>query len=84
MRTKPGFSTSVFHETLSAIISILYIVHSLSKRLDQVEEHIEGQLRSRHEDLVNWFKMVEFPRIAGFFIPLLKKWSMEYAGRFVS
>ncbi|CBI38948.3 unnamed protein product, partial [Vitis vinifera] len=24
--------------------------------------------------------MVELPRIAGFFIPLLKKWSMEYAG----
>ncbi|RVW92353.1 Protein DA1-related 1 [Vitis vinifera] len=25
-------------------------------------------------------RMVELPRIAGFFIPLLKKWSMEYAG----
>ncbi|XP_034696598.1 uncharacterized protein LOC117922558 isoform X1 [Vitis riparia] len=24
--------------------------------------------------------MVELPHIAGFFIPLLKKWSMEYAG----
>ncbi|RVW94076.1 hypothetical protein CK203_038237 [Vitis vinifera] len=30
-----------------------------------------------------WFRMVELPRIAGFFIPLLKKWSMEYAGRII-
>ncbi|RVX17051.1 hypothetical protein CK203_002993 [Vitis vinifera] len=43
--------------------------------------NIESQLKTRHPKLVEWFRMVELPRIAGFFIPLLKKWSMEYAGR---
>ncbi|KAM7471762.1 hypothetical protein LguiA_009945 [Lonicera macranthoides] len=43
-------------------------------------ECIESQLNARHPKLVQWFRMVELPRIAGLFIPLFKKWSMDYAG----
>ncbi|KAI7985035.1 hypothetical protein LOK49_LG14G01944 [Camellia lanceoleosa] len=43
-------------------------------------ECIESQLNVRHPKLVQWFRMVEVPRIAGLFIPLFKKWSLEYAG----
>ncbi|XP_022720794.1 uncharacterized protein LOC111278425 [Durio zibethinus] len=52
----------------------------LTQETDLLEEFIESQLKLRHSDLVQWFRVVELPRIAGFFIPLLKKWSMEYAG----
>ncbi|CBI36098.3 unnamed protein product, partial [Vitis vinifera] len=53
----------------------------LSPIINSIEQNIESQLKARHPKLVEWFRMVELPRIAGFFIPLLKKWSMEYAGR---
>ncbi|XP_024177530.1 uncharacterized protein LOC112183395 isoform X1 [Rosa chinensis] len=52
----------------------------LTTKINSVGEHIESQLNMRHSELVEWFRVVEFPRIAGFFIPLLRKWSMEYAG----
>ncbi|XP_034695820.1 uncharacterized protein LOC117921982 [Vitis riparia] len=52
----------------------------LSPIINSVEQNIESQLKARHPKLVEWFRMVELPRVAGFFIPLLKKWSMEYAG----
>ncbi|OMO66625.1 LETM1-like protein [Corchorus olitorius] len=52
----------------------------LTQEADVLEEFIESQLKLRHSELLQWFKVVELPRIAGFFIPLLKKWSMEYAG----
>uniref|UniRef100_F6HYC6 Uncharacterized protein n=1 Tax=Vitis vinifera TaxID=29760 RepID=F6HYC6_VITVI len=52
----------------------------LSPIINSIEQNIESQLKARHPKLVEWFRMVELPRIAGFFIPLLKKWSMEYAG----
>ncbi|RVX11646.1 hypothetical protein CK203_015764 [Vitis vinifera] len=57
-----------------------FISFSLSPIINSVEQNIESQLKTRHPELVEWFRMVELPRIAGFFIPLLKKWSMEYAG----
>ncbi|GMI82086.1 hypothetical protein HRI_001877900 [Hibiscus trionum] len=47
---------------------------------DSLEEFIENRLKLRQPELVQWFKVVELPRMTGFFIPLLKKWSMEYAG----
>ncbi|XP_028757293.1 uncharacterized protein LOC114716455 [Neltuma alba] len=47
---------------------------------NQMREYIERQLKMRHPDLVQWFRISEIPRLAGYFIPLLKKWSMEYAG----
>ncbi|KAH9665817.1 LETM1 domain-containing protein [Citrus sinensis] len=43
-------------------------------------EFIENQLSMRHSELLQWFRIVELPRIAGFFSSLLKKWSIEYAG----
>ncbi|KAK6264116.1 hypothetical protein SCA6_019550 [Theobroma cacao] len=52
----------------------------LTPETDLLEEFIETQLKLRHSELVQWFRVVELPRMAGFFIPLLKKWSMEYAG----
>ncbi|XP_016648898.1 PREDICTED: uncharacterized protein LOC107880888 [Prunus mume] len=52
----------------------------LTPKIDMVGEYIESQLNTRHSELVEWFRVVELPRIAGFFIPLLRKWSMEYAG----
>ncbi|RVX17073.1 hypothetical protein CK203_002990 [Vitis vinifera] len=61
----------------------LFISFSLSPIINSVEQNIESQLKTRHPKLVEWFRMVELPRIAGFFIPLLKKWSMEYAGRII-
>ena len=58
-----------------------FISFSLSPMINSVKQNIESRLKTRHPKLVEWFRMVELPRIAGFFIPLLKKWSMEYAGR---
>jgi hypothetical protein len=49
---------------------------------NSVGEYIENQLNMRQSGLVEWFHEVELPRIARFFLPLLKNWSMEYAGRF--
>ncbi|KAK9078330.1 hypothetical protein SSX86_002387 [Deinandra increscens subsp. villosa] len=43
-------------------------------------EHVENQLNAKHPKLVQWFRTVELPCIAGSFIPLFKKWSVEYAG----
>ncbi|KAJ7963046.1 LETM1-like protein [Quillaja saponaria] len=45
-----------------------------------VGEDIESQLKMRPSELVDWFRAVELPRVAGYFVPFLKKWSMEYAG----
>ncbi|KAA8541765.1 hypothetical protein F0562_022917 [Nyssa sinensis] len=52
----------------------------LSSKINYLEESIESELNVRHPKLVQWFRTVELPRIAGLFIPLFKKWSMEYAG----
>ncbi|GFZ04186.1 hypothetical protein Acr_16g0008100 [Actinidia rufa] len=49
--------------------------------MNYLGECIESQLNMRHSKLVQWFRMVELPRVAGQFIPLFKKWSVEYAGR---
>lgn len=70
---------------LSTLFDILFLhLFSLTPKINLVGEYIETQLNMRHSELVKWFKVVELPRIAGFFIPLLNKWSMEYAGRFVN
>ncbi|KAB2081507.1 hypothetical protein E1A91_A05G139100v1 [Gossypium mustelinum] len=52
----------------------------LTTETDSLEEFIESQLKLRHPELVEWFRVVELPRMAEFFNPLLKKWSTEYAG----
>ncbi|XP_047311901.1 uncharacterized protein LOC124915260 [Impatiens glandulifera] len=51
----------------------------LSAKTNYLAECIESQLSMKHPKLVQWFKVVELPRIAGLFIPLFKKWSMEYS-----
>ncbi|MED6118878.1 hypothetical protein PIB30_006667 [Stylosanthes scabra] len=53
----------------------------LNPLTNQVGEHIELQLRMQHPDLVHWFRDTEMPKMAAYFIPLLKQWSVEYAGR---
>lgn len=45
-------------------------------------ESIERQLNLRQPKLVQWFRTVELPRIAGIFIPLFKKWVVDYVGRY--
>ncbi|TYH70816.1 hypothetical protein ES332_D05G142700v1 [Gossypium tomentosum] len=52
----------------------------LTTETDSLEEFIESRLKLRHPELVEWLRVVELPRMAEFFNPLLKKWSTEYAG----
>ncbi|KAF3673747.1 hypothetical protein FXO37_06791 [Capsicum annuum] len=52
----------------------------LSPITDFLGEHIESQLNLRNPKLVQWFRILELPRIARMFIPLFKKWSVDYAG----
>lgn len=52
----------------------------LSPITDFLGERIESQLNLRNPKLVQWFRTLELPRIAGMFIPLFKKWSVDYAG----
>ncbi|XP_060675784.1 uncharacterized protein LOC107428532 isoform X3 [Ziziphus jujuba] len=52
----------------------------LTPKINLIGDHIESQLNMRHSKMVEWFRVVELPRVAGFFVPLLNKWSMEYAG----
>ncbi|CAK7356733.1 unnamed protein product [Dovyalis caffra] len=52
----------------------------LTPKINMLGEYIENQLNMKSPELVEWFKVVELPHIAGFFAPLLKQWSMEYAG----
>ncbi|KAF4350896.1 hypothetical protein F8388_008078 [Cannabis sativa] len=52
----------------------------LTPKIDLIGEYIENQLNARHSELGEWFRDVELPHVTAFFIPLLKKWSMEYAG----
>ncbi|XP_071715100.1 uncharacterized protein [Rutidosis leptorrhynchoides] len=52
----------------------------LSAKTLLLGEFIENQLNAKHPELVQWLRTVELPRIAGSFIPLFKKWSVEYAG----
>lgn len=54
---------------------------SLSSSIYLLGNCIEIQLSTRNRELVQWFQEVELPKIAGFFMPLFKKWSAEYAGR---
>ncbi|XP_073152496.1 uncharacterized protein [Henckelia pumila] len=52
----------------------------LSSKVNFLGEHIENQLCVRNPTFVHWFRTVEVPRIAGLFMPMFKKWSMDYAG----
>lgn len=67
------------HERLNEFSPVKKI---LSPLMNQMGERIEIRLKMKHPYLVQWFRETEMPRIAGYFIPLLKKWSVEYAGRF--
>ncbi|KAL0354647.1 UNVERIFIED_CONTAM: hypothetical protein Sradi_3911600 [Sesamum radiatum] len=51
----------------------------LSPNTDFLCDYIESQLTSRNPKLVQWFQIVELPRVAEVFMPLFKKW-LEYAG----
>ncbi|KAL4331895.1 hypothetical protein GQ457_07G031680 [Hibiscus cannabinus] len=67
-------------KTLYVSLTLAKSTVSLTVETDSLEEFIESRLELRHPELVQWFRVVELPRMTGFFIPLLKKWSMEYAG----
>jgi len=67
----------------SSLMLLLFIWSSFTPKINLLGEYIENQLNMKHPELVQWFKVVELPHIAGFFAPSLKQWSVEYAGRFV-
>ncbi|KAL3528717.1 hypothetical protein ACH5RR_008039 [Cinchona calisaya] len=86
-----AYQVAVFALLKAAIEVELFLSHKrsnnpssvyeiLSPKVNLLGEHIERQLNARNPKLVQWFRTVELPRIAGLFIPLFKKWSMEYAG----
>ncbi|KAI3671584.1 hypothetical protein L1987_87323 [Smallanthus sonchifolius] len=52
----------------------------LSSKTLLLGEFLEAQLNAKNPKLLQWFRRVELPRIAGLFVPLFKKWSVDYAG----
>ncbi|CAN1215782.1 hypothetical protein LINPERPRIM_LOCUS372 [Linum perenne] len=58
-------------------------IFSLAPNMKLLGDYIESQLGAKHPELAEWFREVELPRVTGFFVPFLKKWSMEYAGSLV-
>ncbi|XP_076902734.1 uncharacterized protein LOC143557580 [Bidens hawaiensis] len=56
------------------------VIELLSAKTLFLGEFVENQLNDKHPKLVQWLRTVELPRIAGSFIPLFKRWSVEYAG----
>ncbi|XP_071901462.1 uncharacterized protein [Coffea arabica] len=87
-----AYQVAVFALLKAAIEVDLFLCHKCSNNLSPVHEilsvkanllgeHIERELNTRNPRLLHWFRTVELPRIAGLFIPLFQKWSMEYAGR---
>ncbi|KHN05346.1 hypothetical protein glysoja_036887 [Glycine soja] len=75
-----GLEILLSHERLNEFSPVKEI---LSPIMNQIGEHIEIRLKMKHPYLVQWFRETEMPRIAGYFIPLLKKWSVEYAGSYL-
>ena len=67
-------------ESISSIHSFIHYTTKVRKYLGFAI--VSGWMKMKHPYLVQWFRETEMPRIAGYFIPLLKKWSVEYAGRF--
>ncbi|KAI3463316.1 hypothetical protein Pfo_019979 [Paulownia fortunei] len=59
------------------------VLNILSPKTNFLGDLIESQLNTKNPKLVQWFRMVELPRMAGSFMPLFKIWTMEYAGRFL-
>ncbi|XP_076881224.1 uncharacterized protein LOC143529283 [Bidens hawaiensis] len=56
------------------------VIELLSAKTLFLGEFVENQLNDKHPKLVQWLRTVELPRIAGSFVPLFKRWSVEYAG----
>ncbi|XP_057790637.1 uncharacterized protein LOC131007750 isoform X2 [Salvia miltiorrhiza] len=56
------------------------VLNILSPKANFLGDLIDSQLNTRDPKLVQWFRMVELPRISGSFMALFKKWTMEYAG----
>ncbi|KAL1292973.1 hypothetical protein AAHE18_19G038400 [Arachis hypogaea] len=79
MKTAIDLEILLSHERHNEFSPVREILNPLT---NQVGEHIELQLGMQHPDLVHWFRDTEMPQIAAYFIPLLKQWSVEYAGRY--
>ncbi|XP_072083351.1 uncharacterized protein [Arachis hypogaea] len=77
MKTAIDLEILLSHERHNEFSPVREILNPLT---NQVGEHIELQLGMQHPDLVHWFRDTEMPQIAAYFIPLLKQWSVEYAG----
>ncbi|KAI4355606.1 hypothetical protein L6164_004363 [Bauhinia variegata] len=77
LKTSIDVEILLSHERLNEFSPVK---ETLIPLINPMGELIESQLKMKHPDLVRWFRVSEMPRIAGYFTPLLKKWSMEYAG----
>ncbi|CAI9114179.1 OLC1v1014838C1 [Oldenlandia corymbosa var. corymbosa] len=86
-----AYQVSVYALLKAAIEVETFLSHKRSNNPSLVQEilslkahllyaQIERELKTKNSKLVQWFKLVELPRISEQFIPLFKKWSMEYAG----
>ncbi|XP_063937436.1 uncharacterized protein LOC108195078 [Daucus carota subsp. sativus] len=69
----------ILTEKRHANTSVSRILHPITKYLGKC---IQDELDARCPNLVQWFgsRMVELPRDTAIFMPMLKKWSMDYAG----
>ncbi|XP_057774819.1 uncharacterized protein LOC130993801 [Salvia miltiorrhiza] len=76
----PFICSSGYEELAYVMTFISLMFASLSPSIDLLQGRIESQLNTRDPKLVQWFRVVELPRIDGCFMPLFKKWSAEYAG----
>ncbi|KAI3759700.1 hypothetical protein L6452_07709 [Arctium lappa] len=88
---RAAYQVAVYALLKAAIEVELFLSHKrcnspvyeiLSSKTLFLGELVEAQLNAKNLNLVQWFRRVELPRIAGLFIPLFKKWSVEYAGRY--
>nr|GEY49828.1 LETM1-like protein [Tanacetum cinerariifolium] len=86
---RTAYQVAVYALLKAAIEVELFLCHKrcntpvykiLSPKALYLGEYVENQLNAKNSELVQWFRRVELPRIAGLFIPLFKKWSVEYAG----
>ncbi|XP_071731902.1 uncharacterized protein [Rutidosis leptorrhynchoides] len=86
---RTAYQVAVYALLKAATEVELYLCHKrcnspvsdiLSSKTSFLGQIIESQLYDKHPTLVQWFSTVEVPRIAGLFIPLFKKWSLDYAG----
>ncbi|KAI3777836.1 hypothetical protein L1987_47639 [Smallanthus sonchifolius] len=86
---RTAYQVTVYGLLKAAIEVELFLSHKrcntpvyeiLSSKTLLLGEFLEAQLNAKNPKLLQWFRRVELPCIAGLFVPLFKKWSVDYAG----